>query len=594
MNASRIPSSVLRSAVVASFFLSGCAALPVEGTPQAFDVDVPSPSTVDFVAGAPTRGMTPEALVEGFLRACSAGTSDEFDTARLFLTKTSAHDWQPEAMINVYATDATPQTSTEKLSVEQVAAEHPKASKNTEAYDVFVSAPAVAQVDQRGNLTEVSAGTVASMRFRVVKEEGEWRIHNPEPGIVISAASFNASYQLSQIFFPLKSGQALTAEGRWFPRKGLARYLMNALIEGPSAVMQPAVENAIPADATLGENGVEITQGSARISLNATMPPTEHEKLLAAWQIAQTLRQSAQVSDVNVSIAGVSLPMDRLPVEAKFRLDDAIANTSDGVGHIHSGELIPLSALLPTPVGEAQRTPVLAEVTRETWDGMPRPAANSRLTQSPLNPAIVAWVGDGQMVVVDRSTKQSAQVGAINASWPSVDRFGWAWTVGHGGNLMLAHPSGAVSPLSSQVPLSGGINVRVSPDGSRAVFLRRNASHVSVWVGTIERDKNGVPLGIAYPRALAKLSDSVRDISWASANMLIALQGEAGAQTMVVTVPMGGFTQSFPAPEGAIFLTAGESAQSLYVTDVNGAVWSRSNSMWQPIEAEVLSLRFPG
>lgn len=566
--------------VAASLSLAGCSSLPTAGSPHAFDVDVPSPSAVDFVAGAPTKGASPEALVEAFLRACSAGTSDNFDTARLFLTQRSARTWVPSAAVHVYATDATPLINID--TVEDGSA-------------VFVAAPLVATVDGEGNLTEAAHGTTLQMRYRVVKEKGEWRIDAPDNGIILSAASFTATHQLSQVFFPVRSSQTLTSEAHWYPRKQLARRLMEALIAGPSQNLAPAVDTAIPADAILPADGVEVTDGSAVITLEGTVPDNDKQKTLMAWQIFHTMRQSAQVSDVQATIAGAPLDMSNLPAGPKYRLEAAIARSQERVGVVTAGEFTPLSQFVPAP--SANETAVLlptGELPEERWEGMPKPPVTSRIAMSPTNPGVVAWVGDGQLTVVDRGTKQNVHMGASNASWPSVDRFGWAWSVAHGGSMALLHPSGAKSALNATGTLTGATHVRISPDGSRAAFMRRLGNQVGVWVATVERDKNGVPLEISAPVALPRLAGNVRDISWASSTTVVALQGASDDEMSVVTAPLGGFTTAISAPDGAEFLTGGASAQSLFVTDDKGAVWSRVNSVWQPIEAQVVSVRFPG
>lgn len=571
------PSQRARVAILLalSLTLTGCSSLPTEGIPHAFDIDVPSPSTVNFVAGAPTQGTSPEALVEGFLRACSAGTSDDFETARLFLTRNAAKNWKPDVAIQVYATDATPLISLD-----------PEAKDPTVVMDV----PTVATVDERGNLTESQAGHALQMRYRVVKEEGEWRIDTPDDGIIISAASFNASYQFSRIFFPMRSAETMASEARWFPRKRLARHLMEALLAGPSEHLAPAVESAIPDGTRLPADGVDVSDGAASITLDTQLPDSAETQKLLAWQIFQTLRQSAQVSDVSISIGGDILDTSELPVGPKYRLDTAITNGEDEVGMLTNGEY----SALPIYQANADGTPNVANGPAEQWDNGIKPDARSKIAMSPTNPAIISWTTGSQLYTVDRATKRTQHVDVHQGSWPSVDRFSWTWTVDSKGAIIVLNPSGRSSALDTDNSVDGLTSLRVSPDGSRVAMIRRIGNQYSVWTATIERSADGTPRNITAINALPRLSADIRDISWASSGILVALQGNTDDNLTVVSVPLGGFTQTVPAPAGARYLTAGSGPHNIYIMDDKGNIWLRSNAIWQPVEADISTLRFPG
>lgn len=65
---------------------SACTSLPTSSSPEAFDVDAPNASPIELSAGGPIADADPETLLNSFLLACAAGASDDYATARLFLT----------------------------------------------------------------------------------------------------------------------------------------------------------------------------------------------------------------------------------------------------------------------------------------------------------------------------------------------------------------------------------------------------------------------------------------------------------------------------------------------------------------------------
>ena len=145
--------------------LAGCASLPTSSAPTTFDVSARDGSGIQFSAEGPVDGSDASTLVTDFLRACAAGTQDDYATARLFLTASSARDWQPETEILVYDTDTAPSVNAGAEVASQT--------------EVNVSVLGVASIDATGVLTRSNGATV-SRTFTLVREGGQWRIDAPE------------------------------------------------------------------------------------------------------------------------------------------------------------------------------------------------------------------------------------------------------------------------------------------------------------------------------------------------------------------------------------------------------------------------------
>ena len=86
-------------AILSSLSLAACTSLPTSSSPSPFDVDAPNAQPVDLAAGGPVADADPESLLSSFLLACAAGASDDYATARLFLTSSSAQTWDPHKLV---------------------------------------------------------------------------------------------------------------------------------------------------------------------------------------------------------------------------------------------------------------------------------------------------------------------------------------------------------------------------------------------------------------------------------------------------------------------------------------------------------------
>lgn len=536
--------------------LGSCSALPTTGSPHPFDVNAPNMGTINFVAGAPIQGASPDVLVEGFLRACAAGASDDFETARLFLSKVSQRTWKPRASIQIYSTDSTP-----RLDIEEEGA----------SALVTVNAPAVASVDADGILTEAETTAVVQSRFQLVKEGGEWRINAPDDGIVLSRASFAAAFEAVNLYFPSPDGSALIPDPRWYPRKRVVTHMVEGLLKGPNADISPAVANAIPEGARLGAGGVTVKDSVASVVLEGASTPSAAGQSLLMWQVSSTLKQSALVADVNLSVGGQSIKAASLPSGPSYRLESAIASTTEGVG-IQTG-----SSFTPQASPEGYAPPL------------------SRVAMSPVSSDLIAWTSDSGVNIWERGREDVFSVPVSQPTWPSLDRYGWVWTASRDKHsLHVAHLGGESSPLMGTTYSDEILALRVSPDGARVVVLRQVGQSRGLWLATIARNQQGVPTAVSDMRPLARLSEGVIDVSWASSHTLVALQGQASGQMQLETFALGGFIQPIAAPDNSQYVTAGASPFSLYITTDDGKVWLRSSAIWLQVPQKLEGVRFPG
>ena len=540
-------------ALAACLALAGCTSLPTSSAPAPFDVSAKDGSGIQFSAEGPSADADAATLVNDFLLACAAGPQDDYATARLFLSAASARSWQPETEILVYDTDTAPSVTAGSETATQV--------------DVTVAVLGVASVDASGVLTRVATSTV-SRTFTLVREEGQWRINNPENMVLMSRASFTASFSLANLYFPTAEGGDLVADPRWYPSRRLASHLLAGLVEGPRQSLAPVTANAIPPGTTVPSQGLDVADGVARVELNAVMPSSESARTTLAWELVRTLTQVADVLRVSASLSGDVLDMQAIPVPPTYSLDTLVGAGPGGVGLVSSSSVTELAAVTDA----------------------------SNPTVSPVDSSLVAWSGtDG--VYAQRGGTTVAFLPGQAPLGPSVDRFGWVWgpatvsSVSVGGGVDGAFSVSVESESAGQIRA-----VRISPDGTRALVLR--GSDATAWVGVVERGASGRPLAIRSLEEIPLEHGSVVDASWTTPTGLALVVRATGEDDQLVTMPLGGLPSNVSLPIHVTSMSAGGSSSAVVITGTDAAgmeqVLIRSGALWQNAPDTLTSARYAG
>lgn len=540
-------------AIAACLALAGCTSLPTSSAPAPFDVSAKDGSGIQFSAEGPSADADAATLVNDFLLACAAGPQDDYATARLFLSAASARSWQPETEILVYDTDTAPSVTAGSETATQV--------------DVTVAVLGVASVDAFGVLTRVATSTV-SRTFTLVREEGQWRINNPENMVLMSRASFTASFSLANLYFPTAEGGDLVADPRWYPSRRLASHLLAGLVEGPRQSLAPVTANAIPPGTTVPSQGLDVADGVARVELNAVMPSSESARTTLAWELVRTLTQVADVLRVNASLSGDVLDMQAIPVPPTYSLDTLVGAGPGGIGLVSSSSVTELTAVTDA----------------------------SNPTVSPVDSSLIAWSGtDG--VYAQRGGTTVAFLPGQAPLGPSVDRFGWVWGPATASSVSVGGGVDGAFSVSVESESAGQIRaVRISPDGTRALVLR--GSDASAWVGVVERGASGRPLAIRSLEEIPLEHGSVVDASWTTSTGLALVVRPTGEDDQLVTMPLGGLPSNVSLPIRVTSMSAGGSSSAVVITGTDAAgreqVLIRSGALWQNAPDTLTSARYAG
>lgn len=518
-----LAAALLAAAAVAA----GCSEIPTSG--PVFDAGAVEPLEeqrrfIEVTEAAPEPGMTPIEIVDGYINAM-ASYQPGYETAREFLTEEAATQWDPSAGVTVFY-EARP--STELVGADTV----------------HVSMTVRGEVGSDGSFVELleSDSREQSSDLRLVQEDGEWRITDPEPGVLIDDFSFEREYQPRNVYFFDPRLEVLVPDVVYLPRTAndaTATLLARKVLEGPTDWLAPAVVTAFPEDAELGVEAVPVSDdGVARVVLSPQVGlagADERERMAA--QLIWTLGQLPEVEAVEVQVpSGVPLiqsePMS--PRDPQLSGYDPAVLESDtplfaigeaGVVSVADGELTPVAG----PLGDL---PGIREVAVNL--GGHRAVV---ITPDPAGGTQVQAASFGEEEQLETLFRG---IDLTSLAW---DRTGLVWAVDdgvEGAGLIVTEPNGEPLEVLLDSELAGHDIERlaVSPDGARVALVVDGVTRVA----DVVRDPDGGTVSIQQlrtigPRGTAEdVAWSSSSPSWSAADAVVVLAATQAAEAEAPTV----------------------------------------------------------
>ncbi|CAM3078881.1 GerMN domain-containing protein [Actinomyces slackii] len=542
--------------------LGGCTALPRSGAVQQSTIAPTDSDALIETAPGPTPNASPEQIVYGFLRAVSAGFSDDFATARQFLTGQAVEQWQPMAAVQVYSGTSEPQVV-----------------KSADG-SVTVSAGSIGRRDADGVFILSTKDAVHETSFTLATTaDSQWRIVGLDAGILLPLTQLTQHFASYRLAFLSRDHERCIPEIRWYPRKSPARDLLAGLIGGPSEWLAPGVTTALSSFSSLEGEGVTIDTASAvaTVRLSADADPGSAKRGLLVAQIKETLIQLNEVEDVRVLAGAQDLgrPADLAPLVPEIGRPVGMAqgNVVRGTGTTRD-TLATAQAL-----GTAQcRHPALgADGSVYTL------SASSLLHLAPGGTAASAILSVGE---------PTADAGGLGA--PIVDRHGWAWLMAEGWLTAVDAAGQKVYPTASWLSGQGIEAFDLSVESERIV-VRMDGGSVSLAV--ILRDDDGRPTGLGVAREMRHAGGpGTSGIFWCSPSSVgtLAAPEEDGGIPSVRIVTVGGIEpkKSVGVP-GAQTVIANRSDGTFLLHDSSGQILHSPGATWRVLTTEVTDLSFP-
>ena len=544
---------------LAALVLASCARLPMVLTneigPEIVSKD--KSDSLYYSPQGPTPGDTQQEILTEFLFAGN-GPQNDYSVARQFLTMKFSAKWQPstETLIQNGQTQIISNTGT-KVRIR-----------------VFFDA----KVNSDGTY-EATPGASRDLDFRLLQENGEWRISSAPDLTTLLRPNFQVLFQAVPVYFWDRSFAYLVPEIRWFPTKAsLATRLTNAMIAGPSAWLEPAVQNIFPDGTRLNINSVTVNAGTASIDFNASALkiPTWKRPYLRS-QLQATLGAVNGLSQVSISIERA---VQDIPIGSSGfpDLNDnlPLALTPKGIAHIDGNNILPMA--------ETE-----SYVQKQNAIDFALTADESRLVLLGNN-AVFAYdlglLGADSLLVDSRAGLISPTVDAFNNIWTATSKPGATIRVLSiaGDSLELANPVGSRSVIRQ---------ILVSPEGSRLAVLHGNSTRARVSLFPIIRDKNRKVTGFGSEWQIGVIGSRIQSISWSSNSTLTTMSiDEQGIQNVVEIMVGGDSTKGRLTTSGKTAVTTVSGGQ--YYLDELQDLYTAKSFGWQRIDSKVKTIRLGG
>lgn len=537
--------------VSCALLASACSAIPNTGpVVQGPRVDVlRNDGYVRVIARPPVQGMTPDALVRGFL-AASASVADGDETARLYLTSEASKQWNSQKLTVVY--DAAALT----VVVDR-------------ANSVRITAPKIGSIDARRRYTTADVGTTMADDLKLQKVDGEWRIASAPQALYLGEGDVVRSFRAYPVFFYNSSFTRLVPEYVLLPIGGgsLATQLMKVLLAGPNTMYGTAVRSAIPGGAQLSYRLVSVDGVTATVALDRTVldaTPDQRDQLVG--QIVWTLSTLTDVAIVRVTVDGqpLEIPSGRLTnVLADYaELDPGSGVTEPGLVYVRGQRVLDYAGNERVLVSSGDPMSAAALSRDRTLEAVILKAR--KLLYISTNGRALQPVAAGRDLAKPQFTSD-------NHLW-FVDREA-------DGGLRIWDAANGVSGVQTGLPPGARIlDFAIAPDQTRIAVIVNDGAATTLRIGVIDASADGTRV-ISLQRIEQRLT-AITSVTWAALNQLIVI-GSAGAvalQPVQVTLPTG-TVSVLGGPANAVSVSAAV-GQPIVVGDQAGQLWEYESGRW--------------
>ncbi|HZA16424.1 MAG TPA: LpqB family beta-propeller domain-containing protein [Pseudonocardiaceae bacterium] len=551
-----------RTAVLAAVFasLAGCAAVPGTSDMQVVR-SMPVGSAAAPLAG-PEQGVDPFRLVRDFIEA-TGGPANGHAAARAFLSREAATSWDDRAGLTV---------------IEDAPGATPQAGPQDGVRRIRIGGPRLGVLAADGSFTP-EAG-LFTVPLDVVKEQGEWRITNPPPGVVVEASAFQRNYRQVRVYFVDPGRGKLVPDLRWVPAQPastLPGRVLDLLLAGPSQRLTGAVRSALPEGTRPRSNVLVNDSGAAMINLTGLAALAESDRRLVAAQVVSTL-DGLLPTPLRLLADGEPL----VPDKVEWGSADVASYTSAGGPRpdvpgqvVVGGRLLGLDGTpVPGPAGDGQLTVLSA----------------ARSSPGGEQLAVVVAGPDGRPQL--RAGRVDGDLGVAALDAVSMTRPTWrpsgaeVWTVINGrtvaGVVVLdTGPSSSYQVNATELTRLGLITeLQLSQDGVRVVAVVGGRLVVATVV--IE---SGV-VSLRHPQVLREGNlPPTAGVDWARPELLVV--AAAGTSPLVFSVSVDGLTRrqvSSTNLTGPLTDIAAAPGRDIVVADATG-LWAYSDTqeVWEPL-----------
>jgi hypothetical protein len=565
---------------------AGCVNVPTRGPIEKVVGQQPGcQNCVNVVVAPPAAGDKPTDIVEGYLRATS-NYQPNYSVAKQFLSQMAAEKWSPETGVLIYrGTPTATATDTVTLSGRLVG-------------------------ELEADRTYVARDTTLKFDFHLVQENGEWRINNVPPGLMVAEYSFTSFYQPYDLYF-VGNGSSLVPDHIYLPAlsnpANVASALMKALLKGPSGWLKPAVTTAIPPNTSLSVDSVTITDGIAEVPLSdSVLALADPQRSLLAAQIVYTLRQVGGVKGVVIKAnqqpyrvpesdpTSLIVSLDAFPPDidpVPFMSEDQLyAVESGAVKRVRTTASAPATEPLGGPLGKGRYPVDALAVSMTNTDLAATTDRRTTLRRAPITSG-------------EPSTLLS---GVTDLLRPQFTRYDEIWVIGSHGGRQRMWMTTEKKPIEVEAAVLDGGTItafKISPDGTRMALVRATKTGSELGLARIIRSQDKITVNgwraLDTSQTTMPPIRTIADIAWLDGTELLvlgAVVATAYAPYRVVVdasrITPEGESQDWDAVELAVL----PRTQTAIIVGRTGHTWKDDGSEWLPFldKVTVSTIAYPG
>lgn len=560
----------LAAALAGALLVAGCATVPEESQPVAVQQqELGQISNPDVQQ--PARDLDPLTVARDFVRANAQPISNNA-AARTYLDDAAAKGWQPGKVMNVID---------DQFNTVFAAGGDLPANPN----EVVIVVRGTNLGTLSADSSFIPSKSPYELRLVVRKQsDGQWRITNPPPNIVVPYSDFTANYVRVPVFFFAQDSNTVVPDLRYVagkPQTGLPARVVSLLLSGPSDQLVGAVRSTLPDDAAVEGNVTSTPDGALVVPLTGVGDQTPEAKKLIAAQIVLSLQA--------VTTNRIRLLSDGSPLV-------------DG----HEDWLftdVPSYTALASPGADQPGLMTVNGRIRSMADGTPIPGPAGQGAYA-VDSAAQSIDGRQLAIVEDAGGTEQLRIGSFGREAALVNLFGgtltrptWrptatadgtageVWTVVDGQAVVrvLRTSDGGWTRQAvnaEEVLAVGPITaLRLSRDGARAAMVVNG----QLLVASVVRTQDSVTLRGPRILQMGTLSGVV-DVDWLSQDSLVA--ATMMPSQPVVKVPIDGlrldtFNSSNLTPP--VYTITAAPGRPIVVADAGG-LWTASDvgEVWRP------------
>ena len=542
--------------------MSACAGIPSSGpVTRVADDGGLGESTVRYSPARPAEGASPQQIVRGYLDAMLAYPSSS-GTATAFLTTDGAKKWGPAAGVRVYSSIG---ISSPTLAAGE---DGETTDKTRNPVEVQTRLVVDASLDQQGHYTR--SARPAELTYRLERVDGEWRIANPQVGLLVSRKFFDDYFRPFNVYNFDQPGRRLVPDPvHLLVGDQLATGLVTSLARGPAASTAGAVRTYLPPldalrpSVPVSDDGVADVEFSSDFS---AMPQSARDRLSA--QIVWTLRQVPDVTAVRLAGASSVLSGDSGPQDVSSWGGYGPSIARGRAYAISEGRVVQIDDSTVKRISGA-------------WGRDARGAVAIGVSED----GVAGVLGGRKLVrVTNRKGTDARTFAGSRFITPRWDDDGNAWLLDHQGTR-------------SRVRLVTGDRVRtlntgrladldvttfaLSPDGSRYAVTAQGVAGPSLLVGWVKRNADDRILGLSDPTDVHTPTRSPRSVSWSSGTELTYLADSQSGRQVYTTAIDGSSTSGGLSRGGALLPDVRPSALAIgvgpspnrYAADARNRLW---------------------